>query len=234
MNQVFPNRIVAGRLLAEKLASHSGRPGLLVLALPRGGVPVAGEVARALQAPLDVLIVRPVGASSRPRVALGAVATGGRRGLTSAVIEITGLTPAAIDEAAARESHEQDRRERIYRRGRPAPELRDRPIILIDDGIATGATMRRAVAALRAAGAGRIVVAAPVASRESYLELREVVFGFVTLNMPRNFSKIQEFYTDFAPTTDSEVQQLLDHAWCETTAVKPAAGLPTTDPDSSC
>lgn len=224
MNQVFPNRTVAGRLLAEKLAPHSGRPGLLVLALPRGGVPVAVEVAQALLAPLDVLIVRPLGAPSQPRVIVGAAAAGGRRGLNSARIEITGLTPAAIAGAAARELHEQDRRERIYRRGRPAPELRGRFIILIDDGIATGSTMRRAVAALRAAGAGRIVVAAPVASRESYLELREVVFGFVTLTMPRNFSNIRDFYTDFAPITDSEVEQLLAHAWRETMAVKPGNG----------
>ena len=130
-----------------------------------------------------------------------------------AALEVADLTE--VDELAARETLELNRRERTYRRGRPAPVVRNSTVILVDDGIATGSSMRVAVAAVRSAGAGRIVVAAPVATRESYLELREVVSDFVTLSMPRNFGSVGEFYTDFGQTSDAEVQSLLSHAWKE-------------------
>jgi putative phosphoribosyl transferase len=216
MNQPFPNRSAAGRLLAEKLASLTGQPGLLVLALPRGGVPVAAEVAHLLKAPLDVLVVRKLGAPASPEFALGAIASGGLRVLNARALETSRVKPAEVDALAARETLELNRREKAYRRGRPALELRGHPVILVDDGIATGSSMRVAVAAAREARAGRIVVAAPVATRESYLELRETVDEFVTLNMPRNFSSVGEFYADFGQTTDAEVQSLLSHAWRET------------------
>jgi predicted phosphoribosyltransferase len=219
MHPVFPNRAAAGRLLAEKLASHAGRAGLLVLALPRGGVPVAAEVARTLHAPLDVLVVRKLAAPAHPEFGLGAVASGGWQVLNPHALEAAGATRAMIEEVAVRERHEVDRRERAYRRGRPAPELRGRPVILVDDGIATGSTMRVAVAALHDAWAAPIIVAAPVAARESYLELRDMVHGFVVLALPRDFACVAEYYDDFAQTTDAEVRHLLDLAWQERIAV---------------
>jgi len=226
MNQTFSNRTDAGRLLAEKLAPMVAWPDPIVLALPRGGVPVAAEVAQLLNAPLDVLVVRKLGAPGNPEFALGAIASGGLRVLNARALEASGVTPAQIEAVAARENLELNRRERAYRRGRPALELRGHPVILVDDGIATGSTMRVAVAAVAAAGAGRIAVAAPVAARESYLELREVVDEFVTLIMPRHFSSVGEFYADFGQTTDAEVQQMLARARLESHAVAsgPAAG----------
>lgn len=224
MHPVFPNRAAAGRLLAEKLASHAGRDGLLVLALPRGGVPVAAEVAHALHAALDVVVVRKLAAPAHPEFGLGAVASGGLRVLNPHAVEITGMTSVRLEEVAARERHEVERRERAYRRGRPAPELRGRPVILVDDGVATGSSMRVAVAAMHDAWAGPIIVAAPVAARESYLELRDAVHGFAVLAMPRDFACVADYYEDFAPITDAEVRHLLDHAWQEKIAVTSGPG----------
>jgi len=219
---VFPNRAAAGRLLAEKLASHAGDRGLLVLALPRGGVPVAAAVAHALHAPLDVLVVRKLAAPDHPEYGLGAVASGGLQVLNPAAVAAAGVSRAVIAGVAARERLEVERRERAYRRGRPAPALRGRPVILVDDGIATGSTMRAAVAALHEAWAGPITVAAPVAARESYLELRDAVRGFVVLGLPREFACVADYYEDFAPTSDAEVRHLLDRAWQEKIAVTSA------------
>lgn len=219
MHPIFSNRAAAGRLLAGKLASYAGRAGLLVLALPRGGVPVGAEVARALHAPLDVLVVRKLAAPADPEFGLGAVASGGLQVLSPRALEASGATRAMIEEVAVRERREVERRERLYRRGRPPPALRGHPVILVDDGIATGSTMRVAVAAVHDAWAGPVIVAAPVATRESYLELREMVHAFVVLAMPRNFTCVGEYYEDFTQTTDSEVHHLLDLAWRERIAV---------------
>jgi putative phosphoribosyl transferase len=219
MHVLFSNRAAAGRLLAEKLASHAGEEGLLVLALPRGGVPVAAEVAHALHAPLDVLVVRKLGAPANPEYGVGAVASGGLQVLNPNAMEAAGVTRAMIEAVAAHERHEVERRERTYRRHRPAPELRGRPVIVVDDGIATGSTMRAAVAALHEAWAGPITVAAPVAARESYLELRSAVRGFVVLSLPRDIACVADFYEDFSPTGDAEVRHLLDEAWQERIAV---------------
>jgi len=223
MHPVFSSRAAAGRLLAEKLAPQAGREGLLVLALPRGGVPVAAEVARRLHAPLDVLVVHKLAVPAHPELGLGAVASGGLRAINPHAAEALGMTRAMIEEVAAHERHEVDRCERAYRHGRPVPELRGRPVIIVDDGIATGSTMRMAVAALHDGWVGAIIVAAPVAARESYLELRDTVHGFVVLTMPRDFAGVGDYYEDFTPVGDAEVRRLLDEAWREKIAVTSAA-----------
>ncbi len=219
MSLMFSNRIAAGRLLAEKLASYAGQRGLLVLTLPRGGVPVAAEVAHALHAPLDVLVVRKLGAPFNPEFALGAVASGGYRVLNERALTTFSVKPEVIDTVTVRESRQLHRRETTYRHGRPALELRGRPVILIDDGIATGSSMKVAVAAVRDAHAGPIIVAAPVAARESYLELRASVQGFVSLGLPQDFGSVGQYYEDFEPVTDAEVRHLLDQAWQENIAM---------------
>ena len=219
MRMIFPNRAAAGRLLAEKLTPYASRPGLLVLALPRGGVPVAAEVAHALQAALDVLVVRKLGAPFNPEFALGAVASGGFRVLNNRALDAFGVKPEAVESVAVRETRELHRREQSYRHGRPALQLHSRPVILIDDGLATGSTMRVAVAAVRDARAGPIIVATPVAAREGYLELRASVHGFVTLCLPRDFGSVGEYYENFEPVTDAEVRHHLDHAWQENIAM---------------
>ena len=219
MLQTFSNRSAAGRLLAEKLASFAGRPGLIVLALPRGGVPVAAEVAHALHAPLDVLVVRKLGAPFNPEFALGAVASGGFRVLNARAMDAFGVKPETIESATERAMRELHRREQSFRHGRLPLELPSCPVILIDDGIATGSTMRVAVAAVREARAGPIFVAAPVAAREGYLELRTSVQGFVTLCMPRDFGSVGEYYEDFEPVSDAAVRHCLDNAWRENIAM---------------
>lgn len=219
MDPMFSNRTAAGRLLAEKLARFSGQPGLLVLALPRGGVPVAAEVAHALHASLDVLVVRKLGVPANPEYGFGAVASGGFRVLNPTALDAAGVTPKVIESVTVRETRELHRRELAYRHGRPALELHSGPVILIDDGIATGSTMRVAVAAVRDARAGPIIVATPVAARQSYLELRASVYGFVTLCLPRDFGSVGEYYEDFEPVGDAEVRHHLDHAWQENIAM---------------
>lgn len=219
MDHAFSNRCAAGRLLAEKLAAYAGRPGLLVLALPRGGVPVAAEVAHALHARLDVLVVRKLGSPFDPEFALGAIASGGFRVLNAPALKAFGVTTCEVEAVTAREGKELHRREHAYRHGRPALELHDGPVILIDDGIATGSTMRVAVAALRDLRAGPIIVAAPVAARESYLALRQGVHEFVTLCLPRDFGSVGDYYEEFGQITDAQVRQHLDHAWRENIAV---------------
>ncbi|HTL68291.1 MAG TPA: phosphoribosyltransferase [Lacunisphaera sp.] len=213
MSLVFPNRIAAGHLLAEKLASHAGEEGLIVLALPRGGVPVAAEIAHALGAPLDVLVVRKIGAPGNPEFGVGAVASGGLKYYNTHAMEMAGVSLKTMDQRAEIERAEVERREHAYRGDRPSLELRGRPVILVDDGIATGSTMRAAVSALHGAWAGPITVAAPVAARESYLELRNAVRHVVVLTLPRNFACVADYYEDFTQTSDAEVRHLLDEAW---------------------
>jgi len=208
----FQNRSEAGARLAEKLAKYAGRPDTLVLALPRGGVPVGAVVAQALHAPLDVLVVRKLGLPGNEELAMGAVSTGGVRVLNAPVVESLGVTDEVIEQVAARESREVERRELAYRQGRPAPAVRGRTVILVDDGIATGSTMRAAIAVLRGQRAGRIVVATPVIARESYLELRSLADEFIAESIPRDFGAVGQFYVDFAQTTDKEVRELLKAA----------------------
>ncbi|MFM1769483.1 MAG: hypothetical protein RJA22_2012 [Verrucomicrobiota bacterium] len=205
----FRNRTEAGRLLAARLARHAGDANVLVLALPRGGVPVAHEVARALGVPLDVFVVRKLGVPGHEELAMGAIASGGVRVINREVVESLGLPPHVLDAAAARETRELERRERAYRAGRPAPAVRGRTVILVDDGIATGSTMLAAVRALRHLGAARIVAAAPTVAAATARTLLPAVDELVAVITPEDFAGVGQWYEDFTQTTDEEVCQRL-------------------------
>jgi putative phosphoribosyl transferase len=205
----FADRYDAGRRLAEALAGYAGRSDVLVVALPRGGVPVGYEVARALGAPLDVMQVRKLGVPGHEELAMGAIASGGVRIVSENVVEALGIPERVIATVAAAEAQELERRERIYREGRHFPEVRGRTVILVDDGLATGSTMRAAAAALRSLGADRLVAAVPVAPRESCDAMREVVDEVVCATMPERFLAVGEWYEDFSQTSDEEVSELL-------------------------
>jgi erythromycin esterase-like protein/predicted phosphoribosyltransferase len=209
MPERFRNRSEAGRLLAEKLAAYANRPEVLVLALPRGGVPVAYEVARRLGAPLDVFLVRKLGVPGYEELAMGAVATGGVRVLNDQIVQRLGIPSYVIDAVAAQEQQELAHRERLYRGGRPPPAVRGRTVILVDDGLATGATMRAAVMALRQLQPARIVVAIPTASPDTCEELRAEVDEVICAITPEPFLAVGHWYEDFSQTTDDEVRDLL-------------------------
>jgi predicted phosphoribosyltransferase len=198
MPERFRNRNEAGRLLAEKLTVYANRPDVLVLALPRGGVPVAHEVARALAAPLDVFLVRKVGVPGYEELAMGAVATGDVRVLNDQIVQHLGIPSYVIDAVAAQEQQELARRERLYRGGRPPPNVQGRTVILVDDGLATGATMRAAVMALRQLQPARIVVATPTASPEICEELRAEVDDVICAITPEPFLAVGHWYEDFS------------------------------------
>jgi erythromycin esterase-like protein/predicted phosphoribosyltransferase len=206
---LFSDRREAGRVLAEKLAAYANRPDVLVLALPRGGVPVAYEVARALGAPLDVFVVRKLGVPGYEELAMGAVATGGVRVLNDQLVERLGIPEHIIDAVAARERRELARRERLYRGGRPPPDVRGRTVILVDDGLATGATMHAAIQALRQQNPARIVVAVPTASPETCEEMKARADDVICAITPEPFHAVGRWYQDFSQTTDEEVAALL-------------------------
>jgi predicted phosphoribosyltransferase len=208
----FVDRKQAGRRLAAELAPYAGRPNLLVLALPRGGVPVAFEVAEALDAPLDVFLVRKLGVPGHEELAMGAIASGGIRVLNPDVLKMIPVPAEAIDAVAEREERELERRERAYRDDRPEPEVRGRSVILVDDGLATGSTMRAAVAALKTEHPERLVVAVPVAAPETCQALREEVDDMVCAITPEPFHAVGLWYEDFSQTTDEEVRELLARA----------------------
>lgn len=208
----FANRQDAGRRLAAALARYAGRDDLLVIALPRGGVPVGYEVAHALGAPLDVMQVRKLGVPGHEELAMGAIASGGVRIVSEDIVEALGIPERVIATVAAAEAQELERRERIYREGRHLPRLGGRLVILVDDGLATGSTMRAAAAALRALGAGRLVAAVPVGARDSCESLRDVVDEVVCLLRPEHFVAVGEWYDDFTQTSDQEVSDLLRRA----------------------
>jgi predicted phosphoribosyltransferase len=216
---LFADRTDAGRQLAEQLAIYAGRPDVVVLALPRGGVPVAFEVAQALQAPLDVFLVRKLGVPGHEELAMGAIASGGVRVLNEDVVATLRIPQEALDEAAGAEAQELERREAAYRDGRPAPSVRNRITILIDDGLATGSSMRAAVIALRQLGPKKIVVAVPVAAADTCASVKELVDEVVCLRTPRPFYAVGTWYEDFSQTTDDQVRELLAHAAREQTAV---------------
>ena len=209
---LFANRREAGRILASLLMKYADRDDVLVLALPRGGVPVGFEVAQALRAPLDVFIVRKLGVPGHDELAMGAIATGGVRVLNDDVVMSLELEPEVIDTVAAREEKELARRERLYRGARPAPDVHGRTVILVDDGLATGSTMRAAVAALRKQTPARIVVAVPVAAPETCEEFKAEVDEVVCAATPRMFNGVGRWYEDFSQTTDEEVHELLAQA----------------------
>jgi erythromycin esterase-like protein/predicted phosphoribosyltransferase len=205
----FRDRREAGRLLAAKLMAYANRPDVVALALPRGGVPVAYEVARALHAPLDVFVVRKLGVPGYEELAMGAVATGGVRVLNDQIVRSLHIPEYVIDRVEAEEREELGRRERAYRGGRPPLEVRGRTVILIDDGLATGATMRAAVSALRQLQPARIIVAVPIASPETCDELKVEVEEVVCAITPEPFHAVGYWYEDFTQTTDEEVRELL-------------------------
>jgi erythromycin esterase-like protein/predicted phosphoribosyltransferase len=222
---VFRDRRQAGRLLAAKLAAYANRPDVLVLALPRGGVPVAYEVARALRAPLDVFIVRKLGVPGYEELAMGAVATGGVRVLNDEIVERLRIPEYVIHAVAAREEEELKRRGRLYRGGRPPPDVRGRTVILIDDGLATGATMHAAIRALRQQQPAGIVVAVPTASAETCEKLKAEVDDVICAITPEPFLAVGRWYEDFSQTADEEVRELLARA--EFPAEKPETSSPS-------
>jgi putative phosphoribosyl transferase len=205
----FHDRREAGRLLAERLARYVGTDDLLVLGLPRGGVPVAFEVARALRAPLDVFVVRKLGVPGYAELALGAVASGGVRVLNEDVVAAVGLDKDAIERVAERELAEVERREREYRGGRPPLELRGKVAILVDDGLATGASMRAAALAARELGPKQVIVAVPVAADQTCDEFRHDVDEVVCAFTPEPFYAVGLWYENFEQTSDEEVRELL-------------------------
>jgi predicted phosphoribosyltransferase len=209
LRRPFHDRRDAGRYLATKLSDYADRSDVLVLALPRGGVPVGYEVAQALHAPLDVFLVRKLGVPGHEELAMGAIATGGVRVVNQQLVQALGISPAAVEAVVAREQQELERRERAYRDDRPPPDVRGRTCILVDDGLATGSTMRAAVAALRCESAASIVVAVPVAPLETCEELQADADRIVCALTPEPFYAVGLWYEDFAQTTDEEVYDLL-------------------------
>ncbi|MGY4830308.1 phosphoribosyltransferase [Sphaerotilaceae bacterium SBD11-9] len=207
--QVFRDRRHAGRLLAQRLAGFAGRPGLLVLALPRGGVPVAYEVAQALHAPLDVMIVRKLGVPGRGEYAMGALASGGVRVLNDDVLHALGIEPGEVQRVADAEQIELQRREGLYRPGLPPLDVRGRTVLLVDDGLATGATMRAALQALRLQQPACVVVAVPTGAADACDALRREADELVCLSTPEPFRAVGLWYADFDQTSDDEVRELL-------------------------
>jgi putative phosphoribosyl transferase len=208
----FENRVEAGKLLAEKLMDYRDQPDVLVLALPRGGVPVAFEVAQALHAPLDVFLVRKLGVPGHEELALGAVAAGGVVVINRALMRSLQITRDQVEAVLASEEAELKRREQLYRDSRPEPEVRGKTVILVDDGLATGATMHASVLALRERNPGRIVVAVPTAAQETCDAFRDLVDDMVCATTPDPFYGVGQWYEDFSQTTDEEVRALLAQA----------------------
>lgn len=205
----YLDRRQAGVELAKHLEDFRDRPDVVALALPRGGVPVAHEVAVALGVPLDIFIVRKLGVPGHPELAMGAIASGGVRVMNNKVIEWVGVSKELIDDVVDRELVELDRRDHEYRGGRAALDVRDRVVILIDDGLATGSTMKAAVEAVRAQHPARIVVAVPVGAAETCREIAAIADQVVCPRAPENFAAVGEWYRDFLPTSDEEVRGLL-------------------------
>jgi putative phosphoribosyl transferase len=208
----FRDRREAGRLLGAALAAYANRPDVLVLALPRGGVPVAYEVARALGAPLDVFLVRKLGVPGQAELAMGAIASGGVRVINDELVRALRIPDYMIEAIVAKEQQELARRERLYRGDRPPPDVRGRTVILVDDGLATGSTMYAAVTALRQQQPARIVVAVPIAAPETCDELSGEVDDIVCAVTPQPFHAVGLWYEDFSQTTDEEVRDLLAQA----------------------
>jgi len=208
----FRDRREGGAALATKLAQYAGRPDVIVLALPRGGVPVAHEVATSLGVPLDVFLVRKLGTPGHRELAMGAIASGGVRVLNDEVVRWYGIPEGAINAVARTEQVELERREREYRRDRPPRDLGGLIVILVDDGLATGSTMRAAVEAVRLHKPSRVVVAVPVAAAETCREFRARADEIVCAKTPEPFSAVGQWYIDFSQTTDDEVRALLEDA----------------------
>jgi predicted phosphoribosyltransferase len=215
---VFRDRVEAGEVLAGRLGHYAGKPEVLLLALPRGGVPVGARVAQALGAPLDVFVVRKLGVPGHEELAMGAIASGGVRVHNEEVVRKLHIDDATIQRVAEVEQQELARRERSYRGQRPPPDLTGRVVVLVDDGLATGSTMRAAVAAARRLGPARVVVAVPTAPASTCEQLRDEADEVVCATTPRPFRAVGYSYRSFPQTTDEEVRELLRAAW---TAAEP-------------
>lgn len=209
MRQKFQNRTEAGKLLAAQLTEYAHRHDVLVLGLPRGGVPVAYEIAQALDAPLDVCLVRKLGVPGHQELAMGAISTGGVRVINDNVVDWLRINQQTIDAVATIEARELERRNLIYRGDRPLPKITDRTIILVDDGIATGATIRAAIATIKQQQPRELVLAVPVAGVSTCEELATAVDKVVCVLMPENLYAIGIWYENFAQTSDAEVCELL-------------------------
>jgi putative phosphoribosyl transferase len=217
----FADRKQAGKMLAEALSDYARKPDVLVLALPRGGVPVAYEIAEAVAAPLDLWLVRKLGAPRREELAMGAIAGGGVRVLDRDIIRLLDVDQASLDTVMAREQAELERRNNHYRQGRPPADVQGKTVILVDDGLATGATIRAAIVSLRSAGAERIIVAVPVGAASASEKIQEEADEFVCLYTPEPFYGVGKWYDDFSQTTDEEVLALLS----STAVIDGAKGL---------
>ncbi len=215
----FHDRRHAGQVLGDALRAYAGRDDVLVLGLPRGGVPVACEVAQALGAPLDVFVVRKLGVPGHAELAMGAIASGGVRVLNEQLVRQLGIEPRVIDAVAEEEQRELERRERLFRAERPAPSVKGRTVILVDDGLATGATMRAAIAALRKLDPARIVVAVPVGARETCEELEHHVDEVVCAHSPVLFEAVGLWYENFDQTSDAQVRETLEG--CAAPVIRP-------------
>ena len=211
-NLRFANRREAGTVLAERFRAYAGRDDVLVLGLPRGGVPVAYEVAKSLGAALDVFVVRKLGVPQQPELAMGAIASGGVRVLNDDVVRWYRIPQEAIEAVARGEERELARRERAYRNGRPAVPIDGKVVMLVDDGLATGSTMRAAIAAIRRLNPSRVIVGVPVGARDTCADLGVVADDVVCAQMPAEFSAVGLWYEDFSQTTDDEVTRLLQDA----------------------
>ena len=212
MKTQFVDRTEAGQLLAESLSAYADREDVIVLALPRGGVPVAAEVAKRLNAPLDVFVVRKLGLPGHPELAMGAIASGGARVFNGELVNALRIPDEVIDAVSAEELIELQRREKEYRAGLPPLELEGKTVIVVDDGIATGSTMLAAVSALRQLNAARIIVAAPVVAASTYSEMQRAADQVAAVMLPENFYAVGLWYKDFSQTTDDEVRELLAQA----------------------
>jgi putative phosphoribosyl transferase len=212
MSKKFRDRAEAGQQLAQQLLSYAHQAQAIVLALPRGGVPVAAPIAQTLHIPLDICLVHKLGVPSQSEVAMGAIDLHGKRYLNEQILSALKISPAQIDRVAEMELLELQRRDRVYRGNRPPPDLRDRIVILVDDGLATGATMRSAIQAIAPQQPAQIIVAVPVACRRAVHDLLEIVDLFVCLIVPEPFYAIGYWYENFSQTTDAQVCAVLDRS----------------------
>jgi putative phosphoribosyl transferase len=212
MKTQFFDRSEGGQFLAENLSAYVDRKDVIVLALPRGGVPVAAEVAKRLNAPLDVFVVRKLGLPGHPELAMGAIASGGVRVFNGEVVNALRIPDEAIDAVSAEELIELQRREKAYRAGLPSLDIEGKTIIVVDDGVATGSTMLAAVSALRQLNAARIVVAAPVIAASAYREIQRQADEVIAVMIPERFYAVGQWYEDFSQTSDEEVRELLAQA----------------------
>lgn len=211
MKTRFHNRSEAGKLLAERLLSYADQTDVVILALPRGGVPVAAEVARRLHAPLDVFVVRKLGLPGQKELAMGAIASGGVRVLNAEVFNYLTIPDQLLEEVTVVEQRELERREHDYRRDLPPPDVRGKTVIVVDDGVATGSTMMAAIAALRQMEVARIVVAVPAIAPSTFSEIEVAADEIVAVLVPPAFCGVGQWYEDFSQTTDEEVRSLLAH-----------------------